>query len=61
MNAKETIKALHQLKKYGISMSKDDFGVGYFSISYLKVNNILFKSRPGFLFKKFKKVTVTVN
>ncbi len=36
MNAEETIKALHLLKKYGISISIDDFGTGYSSLSYLK-------------------------
>ncbi|PGX78832.1 EAL domain-containing protein [Priestia megaterium] len=36
MNAEETIKALHLLKKYGISISIDDFGAGYSSLSYLK-------------------------
>ncbi|PGK31160.1 GGDEF domain-containing protein [Priestia megaterium] len=36
MNAEETIKALHLLKKYGISISIDDFGIGYSSLSYLK-------------------------
>jgi EAL domain-containing protein (putative c-di-GMP-specific phosphodiesterase class I) len=35
-NAEETIKALHLLKKYGISISIDDFGTGYSSLSYLK-------------------------
>ncbi|WP_377519808.1 EAL domain-containing protein [Priestia megaterium] len=36
MNAEETIKALHLLKKYGISISIDDFGTGYSSLSYLR-------------------------
>ncbi|WP_322551797.1 EAL domain-containing protein [Priestia megaterium] len=36
MHVKETIKALHLLKKYGISISIDDFGTGYSSLSYLK-------------------------
>ncbi|WP_251033936.1 EAL domain-containing protein [Priestia megaterium] len=36
MNAEETIKALHLLKKYGISISIDDFGTRYSSLSYLK-------------------------
>ncbi|MED3878800.1 putative bifunctional diguanylate cyclase/phosphodiesterase [Priestia megaterium] len=36
MNAEETIKALHLLKKYGISISIDDFGTGYSSLNYLK-------------------------
>ncbi|WP_257063008.1 EAL domain-containing protein [Priestia megaterium] len=36
MNEEETIKALHLLKKYGISISIDDFGTGYSSLSYLK-------------------------
>ncbi|WP_309247433.1 EAL domain-containing protein [Priestia megaterium] len=35
MNAEEMIKALHLLKKYGISISIDDFGTGYSSLSYL--------------------------
>ncbi len=36
INTQETIKALHLLKKYGISISIDDFGTGYSSLSYLK-------------------------
>ncbi|MEK1831852.1 EAL domain-containing protein [Priestia megaterium] len=48
MNAEETIKALHLLKKYGISISIDDFGTGYSSLSYLKITNRLFENRPVF-------------
>lgn len=49
MHVKETIKALHLLKKYGISISIDDFGTGYSSLSYLKkITNRLFKDRPVF-------------
>jgi len=36
INTQETIKALHELKEYGISISIDDFGTGYSSLSYLK-------------------------
>jgi diguanylate cyclase (GGDEF)-like protein len=36
INTQETIKALHELKEYGISISIDDFGTGYSSLCYLK-------------------------
>ncbi|WP_368503196.1 EAL domain-containing protein [Alkalihalophilus sp. As8PL] len=35
-NSKETIKALEDLKEYGLSISIDDFGTGYSSLVYLK-------------------------
>jgi len=35
-NAGETIAALQQFKRMGISLSVDDFGTGYSSLSYLK-------------------------
>ncbi|MFC0559206.1 EAL domain-containing protein [Halalkalibacter alkalisediminis] len=35
-NSEETIKALKDLREYGISISIDDFGTGYSSLSYLK-------------------------
>lgn len=34
-NATDTIQALHDLKKLGVSLSIDDFGTGYSSLSYL--------------------------
>jgi predicted signal transduction protein with EAL and GGDEF domain len=34
-NANSTIKALHELKDIGVSLSIDDFGTGYSSLSYL--------------------------
>ncbi|TYR80706.1 EAL domain-containing protein [Priestia megaterium] len=35
-NSEETIRALKDLEEYGISISIDDFGKGYSSLSYLK-------------------------
>jgi diguanylate cyclase (GGDEF)-like protein/PAS domain S-box-containing protein len=35
-NTKHTLKVLKELKELGISISIDDFGVGYSSLSYLK-------------------------
>lgn len=35
-DAENTIKALHEFKNMGISISIDDFGTGYSSLSYLK-------------------------
>ncbi|WP_078553663.1 EAL domain-containing protein [Bacillus alkalicellulosilyticus] len=35
-NTNTTIKALAELKEYGIQISVDDFGTGYSSLSYLK-------------------------
>jgi diguanylate cyclase (GGDEF)-like protein len=34
-NAEASIRALHDLKKLGVSLSVDDFGTGYSSLSYL--------------------------
>lgn len=34
-NARDSIEALHELKKLGVSISVDDFGTGYSSLSYL--------------------------
>jgi diguanylate cyclase (GGDEF)-like protein len=34
-NANSTVKALHELKDIGVSLSIDDFGTGYSSLSYL--------------------------
>lgn len=36
MNVEEMIKVLYLLKKYGILIFIDDFGIGYFLLSYLK-------------------------
>jgi EAL domain-containing protein (putative c-di-GMP-specific phosphodiesterase class I) len=35
-NAEATIRAMHELKTLGITLSLDDFGTGYSSLSYLR-------------------------
>ncbi len=35
-NAEATLITLHKLKKMGVKLSMDDFGIGYSSFSYLK-------------------------